>query len=194
MKLLIEEKRDKLWMLGCVCGGILLRSIGSLPIDNEITIEHLTIMGQVVTKQWVKFYLYLHVKRGSVLISTAIFINPFMENGYISLTPEYFGNLYLVDARFCGWSRRDVFGRRLGRFECVPQSTGKSRSSDVLSPVRRAFERCPKSGALLENWDHAYEGDKTRQLVENLGVTPLVPGVGLACPCCLGLAISPAYC
>ena len=70
-----------------------------------------------------------------------------------------------------------------------PQSIGKSRGGRQTMIFRLSGGQAndaPEGRALLKSWadpvtnaplamDRAYEGDKTRQLVRDLGMTPVVP-------------------
>ena len=76
--------------------------------------------------------------------------------------------------------------RRLVRED--PHGLRKRQAGNDFSPVRRAGPRAPEGRALSErgSWadpvadtplaiDRACEGDETRQLVRDLGMTPVVP-------------------
>ena len=125
------------------------------------------------------------VQRGNVRIPNIVFINaaPYaLENGCKwRALPKRFA----VYAPFHRWSQSGVLAGRMEHQD--PHGLGKWPSSNDFSPVRREFSPdAPEGRVLLESWDEpaanaplamdrACEGDETRRLVVEMGMTLVVP-------------------
>ncbi len=124
-------------------------------------------MKQTAAKQYAKIHPCLPVQRGNVRISNIVFINAVryvLENGCKwRALPERFDKWQTVYARFRRWSRSGVLKRlfaalREQEADCFGlDSTGARKTNEPLA------------------MDRACEGDETRQLVRDLGMTPVVP-------------------
>ena len=114
-------------------------------------------MKQITAKQYVKIHPVLPVQRGNVRIPNIVFINAVLyvsENGCKwRALPEHFEKWQTVYAWFRRWSRSGVL-KRLFAALWEQKATGED------APLAM---------------DLAYEGDETRQLVCDLGMTPVVP-------------------
>ena len=157
-------------------------------------------MKQTAAKQYAKIRPLLPVQRGNVRISTIDFINAVLhvlENGCKRRAlPERFGKWSTVYARFRRWSRSGVLERLFAALQELHAPGGWNTKIHMVSASDRhamifrlsagQANDAPEGRALLKSWgdpvagaplvmDRAYEGDETRRLVRDLGMTPVVP-------------------
>ena len=157
-------------------------------------------MKRTAAKQYAKIQPYLPVQRGNVRISNITFINAVLyvlENGCKwHALPERFGKWQSVYARFRRWSRSGVLKRLFAALQELHAPGGWNTKIHMVSASgRRAMifrlsngqaHDAPEGRALPESWadpvadappamDRACEGDETRRLVRDLGMTPVVP-------------------